>query len=106
MKKMKWKLHRDQVSGLGLLLNEYIECLEPKNIQDKWVLLEIRMLHHRLWVKGQMMAMEKRTRAAVTIPMRECYAFATLMCLHPGSPTNYIDVLVLQMVNDINQTSL
>jgi len=103
--KMKWKLHRDQISGLGLLLNEYIECLEPATIQERWVLLELRLMHHRLWLKGQMMAIERKPKATICLPMRECYAFATLMERHPVEPTNYIDTLVLRMVNDIKQAA-
>lgn len=103
--KMKWKLHREQVSGLGLLLSEYLEGLEPDNIQEHWIVLELKLLHHRLWLKGNLMAMEHKTKANISLPLRECYAFALLMERHEIDPTNYIDNLVLRMVNDIKQAA-
>lgn len=101
--KIKFTMHRRELEGLADLLSSYIEILVPNTIAEKWVMLEVTKLQQRLWMKGQVLAMQRKTKGALSVPMGECFAFVTLMDKHPLNPALYIDNTVLQMLNIIKQ---
>lgn len=103
MKKLSFKLAKEQLSMLSDLTTQYIEEIEWKDVRGHWMRHSLFSFIQRLDAQHMKCVMNRKPTAKVSIPVGECFAFVLLYDKHPIEPTNYLDNIILQMLNAIKQ---
>jgi hypothetical protein len=103
MKKLSFKLSREQMVGISELTTSYLEEITWREVRGHWMRHALFSLVQRMDKHNMKCLVERRPACKVALPLDECFAMVLLYDQHPVQPADYLDNTILQMLNTIKQ---